>query len=357
MESIKFSIVIPIYNRVDTLDKCIQNVLFQDYSNYELILINDASCDGTDEICNKYSQKYDNVIAIHNKRNLGPGLTRNEGLKKATGDYILFLDSDDEYDNDLLSKVYSGIIGDDENNPRNPDIVVYSLWEEYYNTKGDLIHKFSHSIPSRYITDADDIHHTIVLLEEETMLGYPWNKAYNLNYIRKAGASFTDVEHIEDILFNIEAFEYIESLLVLEDKLYHYRNVSNNRLTEKYLVNYFDLQCKRIWEFYEQQKRWGTLDEYALCVLAKEYFRWLLSAAERQLNEGIPRNEVRTFLAKEYNSMLYAILHKHLNVGPKLKALYKPMLERNTKKTVSLAKKISTIKRKTPQLFSLLKQN
>lgn len=357
MESIKFSIVIPVYNRVDKLDKCIENVLCQDYSNFELILINDASCDGTDKICDKYSKKYPNVFAIHNKRNLGPGLTRNEGLKKASGDYIIFLDSDDEYDTNLLSTVYKGIIENSKDKSNNPDIVVYSLWEEYYNTKGDLLHRFSHSIPSAYLTDAYEIHHTIVLLEEETMLGYPWNKAYNLEYIRKAGASFTDVEHIEDILFNIEAFEYIESLLVLEDKLYHYRNVSTNRLTDKYLVNYFELQCKRIWEFYEQQKRWGTLDEYALNVLSKEYFRWLLSAAERQLNEGIPKNEVRTFLAKEYNSMLYAILHDHLNVGPKLKALYNPMLEKNTKKTVSLAKKISTIKRKTPQLFSILKQS
>ena len=357
MEKIKFSIVIPVYNRVDKIDKCIQNVLSQDYNNFELILINDASCDGTDAICDRYSDRYENIITIHNKRNQGPGLTRNEGLKKASGDYILFLDSDDTYDSNLLSTVYKGIIGDDEESPRNPDIVVYSLWEEYYNTKGDLLHRFSHSIPSKYLTDADEIHHTIVLLEEETMLGYPWNKAYNLEYIKKAGATFTDVEHIEDILFNIEAFEYIESLVVLEDKLYHYLNVSTNRLTDKYLVNYFELQCRRIWEFYEQQKRWGTLDEYALGVLSKEYYRWLLSAAERQLNEGIPKNEVRTFLAKEYNSMLYAILHDHLNVGPKLKALYKPMLEKNTKKTVSLAKKISTIKRKTPELFSILKQS
>lgn len=357
MQKIKFSIVIPVYNRVDKIDKCIQNVLSQDYNNFELILINDASCDGTDAICDRYSDRYENIITIHNKRNQGPGLTRNEGLKKASGDYILFLDSDDTYDSNLLSTVYKGIIGDDEESPRNPDIVVYSLWEEYYNTKGDLLHRFSHSIPSKYLTDADEIHHTIVLLEEETMLGYPWNKAYNLEYIKKAGATFTDVEHIEDILFNIEAFEYIESLVVLEDKLYHYLNVSTNRLTDKYLVNYFELQCRRIWEFYEQQKRWGTLDEYALGVLSKEYYRWLLSAAERQLNEGIPKNEVRTFLAKEYNSMLYAILHDHLNVGPKLKALYKPMLEKNTKKTVSLAKKISTIKRKTPELFSILKQS
>ena len=133
MEKIKFSIVIPVYNRVDKIDKCIQNVLSQDYNNFELILINDASCDGTDAICDRYSDRYENIITIHNKRNLGPGLTRNEGLKNANGDYILFLDSDDTYDSNLLSTVYKGIIGDDEESPRNPDIVVYSLWEEYYN--------------------------------------------------------------------------------------------------------------------------------------------------------------------------------------------------------------------------------
>lgn len=347
----KISIVIPIYNRADGLKKCIENILSQDYKNYELILVNDSSTDDSGKLCHKYADSYDNIIAVDNETNLGPGLTRNAGLDKATGDYVIFLDSDDKYDTHLLSIVAKELI------KRKPDILVYSLWEEYYDKSGRLLYRYSHSLPSCYLHTSKDIHEYVVLLEEETMLGYPWNKAYNLDYLRKTGARFTDIAHVEDILFNIEAFENVTSLAVLEDKLYHYRNVADNRLTDKYLPEYFKLQKLRIRKFYAQQKRWGTLNSYALSVLSGEYFRWLLSAVERQVHADIPYKNIRYFLSHEYNSKLYAVLSKHLRAGAKLNLLYKPMLHRNVHLTITIAWAISLVKRKLPKVFSILKQN
>ena len=350
MNNIKFSIIIPIYNRVDGVRRCVENVLAQDYSNYEVILVNDASSDGSGEVCSEYADKYENVMLVNNLKNMGPGLTRNAGLDTASGDYIIFLDSDDTYENNLLSCVAKSIDG------RNPDIVVYSLWEEYYDENAHLQGKYSHSIPTSYLTKERDIHQLVVLLEEETMLGYPWNKAYNLRYLRKCGARFTDIAHIEDILFNIEAFEDISSLVVLEDKLYHYRNEATNRLTDKNLDDYFDLQIKRIKAFYRQQKRWGTLNRYALSVMAGEYYRWLLSAVERRVAAAQDDEDIASFLDKEFRTKHARKLGRYLNVSSKLKVLYTPLVNRNIKGSIAVARKVSLIKRKLPLVFDIVKQ-
>ncbi len=346
----KISVIIPVYNRIGSLADCVANVLAFDYDNYELILVNDASTDGTGEMCKRCAKTHSNVKCVSNLTNLGPGLSRNAGLDAADGEYIIFLDSDDRYDKSLLRKVANAA------NEKHPDIIVYSLWEEYYDKDGKLEYKTSHSLPTCYMSHAEDIHHFMVLLEEETMLGYPWNKAYKLSYLKECGARFTDVVHVEDILFNIEAFENITSLTVLEDRLYHYCNEADNRLTDKYLPDYFELQKLRITKFYEQQKRWGTLDQHALSILSGEYFRWLLSAVERQTHQCIPPKDIRFFLAREFNTMLYANLSKHLRVSKKLTFLYAPMLKRDTKGTIAVAQNISRIKRKLPMVFAMLKQ-
>lgn len=101
---IKFSVIMPIYNCTDFLDKSIQSVLYQDYDNWELILIDDGSTDNSLDICLKY-QKNDKRITVISQKNEGPSVARNKGLELANGDYIVFLDSDDWLDNNLFKYI------------------------------------------------------------------------------------------------------------------------------------------------------------------------------------------------------------------------------------------------------------
>lgn len=97
---IKFSIIIPVYNVEKYLKKCIESVLNQSYKNYEVIIINDGSTDESQKIIDSY--KNNTKIKTILQKNKGLSISRNEGIKKVTGDYILFLDSDDFYEQDLL---------------------------------------------------------------------------------------------------------------------------------------------------------------------------------------------------------------------------------------------------------------
>lgn len=100
---LKFSVIIPCYNSVDTIESCLISALSQTYLPYEIILIDDCSSDNTvkiaDELLSKHSVKYK---IIQKENNSGPGVSRNLGIKKASGDYIVFLDSDDWYELNFL---------------------------------------------------------------------------------------------------------------------------------------------------------------------------------------------------------------------------------------------------------------
>ena len=111
-----FSVIVPVYNAESTLKHCIDSILGQDYRDFELLLINDGSKDGSPAICDKYVAK-DNRVKIFHKPNGGVSSARNLGLKKAQGEWVTFIDADDyvtdgffygvaEHDEDILFKGY-----------------------------------------------------------------------------------------------------------------------------------------------------------------------------------------------------------------------------------------------------------
>ena len=119
----KFSIIVPVYNTEKYLAKCIQSIEKQTFEDYELILIDDCSVDESLNVAKKFLKN--NVKIYRNEQNLGLSSTRNLGIKKAQGEYILFLDSDDYLDYEALN-LLNNII--DEN--KKPDIIYTGFVEE-----------------------------------------------------------------------------------------------------------------------------------------------------------------------------------------------------------------------------------
>lgn len=104
----KYSIIVPAYNTEKYIDKCLKSIFSNTYKNFEVIIVNDGSTDKTEDIINKYIKKYDNIIHIKQK-NMGLSMARNNGVKKATGDYLLFIDSDDYVEKNLLENINKNI--------------------------------------------------------------------------------------------------------------------------------------------------------------------------------------------------------------------------------------------------------
>ena len=106
MTAPKISIIIPVYNVKKYLVACLGSVLAQNYEDFEVIIIDDGSTDGSSEICDRYAKRHKNISVKHQK-NHGLSHARNEGIKRATGEYIMFLDSDDEITPDCLTYLYN----------------------------------------------------------------------------------------------------------------------------------------------------------------------------------------------------------------------------------------------------------
>lgn len=116
-----FSVIVPVYNVESYLEDCIKSILNQTFSNYEIILVNDGSTDGSTRICNEAAWKYgpEKIKVIH-KRNGGPASARNAGIKAALGEFLLFIDSDDYFsDNDFFERAYQILCTE------SPDILLW----------------------------------------------------------------------------------------------------------------------------------------------------------------------------------------------------------------------------------------
>lgn len=117
----KFSIIIPVYNVEDYIGKCLDSVFNQTFKDYEVIVVNDGTKDNSMEIVKEYDVK------IINQENMGLSEARNTGVKKAKGEYILFLDSDDFIEKDLLKRI-------NDSSKNNPDIIRFQI-EDYENNE------------------------------------------------------------------------------------------------------------------------------------------------------------------------------------------------------------------------------
>ena len=106
---VSLSIIVPVYNKEKYLSSCIESILGQTHPDFELILVNDGSTDGSGLICEKYQQLDGRVQVIH-QNNAGVSMARNVGLKRAAGQYIGFIDSDDTIDRDMYKTLLENLV-------------------------------------------------------------------------------------------------------------------------------------------------------------------------------------------------------------------------------------------------------
>ncbi|WP_302545739.1 glycosyltransferase family 2 protein [Coprobacter fastidiosus] len=205
------SIIVPIYNAELYVSECIDSILKQTYTNFELLLINDGSTDNTSYICKKYN-KDDNRIHYIEKKNEGVSIARNIGLKHASGDYVIFIDSDD-----IVKPNYLQLLIDKKEN----DLVVSGFTAQYNN---QIIRE------SKFLNSIIVLNHSNNLLDKVLIFGTPWAKLFKLEIIRRYNIQFNPKLSLhEDHLFYFEYIKYIQSISTIEDVMYIYINRSNGQ--------------------------------------------------------------------------------------------------------------------------------
>lgn len=302
---IRFSIIFPSYNEEDHLEQGIEAVLHQSYGNIELIIIDDGSQDKTGQIGEHYSSLHKDVRLIRHAKNMGRSFTRNEGLREASGDYILFLDPDDTMEPDLLKRVNEAL------RHEHYDVVSFSYTEQFLTSKGQLILQMPHPMPSRRITEDQMLYEAVREMELGGFIGHVWDKAYRLDFLRQAKIQFPHEIQIEGALFDIEVMKHKPSMITIPDELYHCRNFTDGNRIGKFLPNYLPLHRRVIEEVYQLWLDWGLRDELSLEVLSYRYMRVLSSACLRLLRHGVNAEEAAALMERETKEEIYLALAPH----------------------------------------------
>lgn len=272
MKSIKFSIIIPVYNGEKHIEKCLNSIENQTYSNYEVIVINDGSTDDTLSILKNYD------VEIIDKENEGQGIARNRGINKAKGDYILFVDADDFLDKKTLEKINEIL----EN--KKYDIITYGyIIEEkplnsfLLNIEGEIKEDFSKLLSKKYYFSVDT--------------------AYCKAFLKNNNIFFGEGYIYEDYEFWLKVCINVKSAYVTRDKMYNivkHKNSSTfqNRDSMKHFDDFFKAfdSCEKIIK---------DNPEYDY----NYFYRYILNRFLSYYMNRIPKKHKKSFRRKFVNKM------------------------------------------------------
>lgn len=203
------SIIIPVYNVELYLARCLNSIINQSYKNIEIILINDGSTDNSGKICDEYAKKDKRIFVFH-KENAGVSTARNFGIKKSTGEYIRFIDSDDDIPLDSTAELVQNMLQD------NYDIVQGGF--VVLNDKGKSIKKL---IPLNNRAMSGLEYYTLKMKSD---LPYHWLCClFSAKFLKEENITFLEGLHpYEDTLFIAECFCKASKMLLLNRNIYNY---------------------------------------------------------------------------------------------------------------------------------------
>lgn len=207
MESVKYSIIVPVYNAEQFLERCIKSLIGQTYKNFEVIFINDGSSDTSGDILKKYCTS-DKRLKLIERTNQGVSSARNEGIERAIGEYVIFVDADDYVEKNLLEKISEC--------SSKAEMIMYNFKDN------GIVNKVEKEVPPF----CDDVSESAILISGlNSFRGFVWNKAFKRNIVIKNDIKFKDDIHMcEDLCFCIDFLEKNITTAFILEPLYYYEH-------------------------------------------------------------------------------------------------------------------------------------
>lgn len=288
------SIIIPVYNAEKYLKDCIDSILKQSFADFELLLIDDGSKDSSGLICDSYAQKDERVKSFH-LENGGPSRARNYGMQEANGEYIEFVDADDQLCEDSLQKL--AICA----NRNHPDMIIAGseIWDS--DNKKELL------LPTvkSGVLDIQQYLRKITAESKSVLLHYIWNKWYRRATIESNKIIFDEDEKLgEDFIFNCRFFCCSHKNYAVEQTLYRYFRRNNGSLSAKFNPNELKRRRKMDSVFFKLYEHYGLED----CSLLTQQMvgAITLSSIRGIFGDGCPKEwkkkyrYVNSFIKSEY---------------------------------------------------------
>ena len=232
------SIIIPAFNAEQYLAKTLDSVLTQSYRDLEILVVNDASTDGTAAVVDHYTGLDNRIRAVHKAKNEGVSHARNDALELATGEYVLFVDSDDWIEPDTCERALAAL------KEHHADLVMWSYVREIGEESrpkrifdGNRIFDSEAVRGKLYRRMAGAYGSELAQPENADALCTIWGKLYRRELIEQHHIRFPDIRKTgtyEDGLFNLEVMAHVKKAVFLDEYFYHYRRGMDGSLTTAY---------------------------------------------------------------------------------------------------------------------------
>lgn len=291
------SVIIPVYNAEKYIRECLESLLRQTYPDFEIICVDDGSQDGSPEILRMYEER-DSRISVLVQQNQYAGVARNAGMERAKGKYLLFLDADDFFCEDMLEEVVR------EAEENRTEILVFDAYrydEVHKEIRPESWAALSAELFGDGIRPAAEIADVIYRFTTPS----PWNKLFLKEYIEKNALRFQEIKRANDLFFTFAALSCAERIGVLRKKLMYYRtgNAQSLQGSADDTPAVFALAAYALQDFLQSRKLWETFQTgfhdmaVSLCVnnlgnmKSEEAYVYLF---EKLKNDVIPHLETET---------------------------------------------------------------
>lgn len=287
------SIVVPVYKVEDVISKCIESIIAQTYSDWELILVDDGSPDKSGKICDEYSSKDSRIRVIH-QSNSGVSTARNNGIAAAKGDYITFVDSDDYICPSFLSEFAFDF---------NADLQVMGMKNIYKNGQTEKTEPACNTILN--------VKETLSTFSNIQFFMSPWAKLFKMNIIKSQRILFPiDICYTEDEIFVKKYLLYTEKIRMVSASLYCYTHFNENSLASRKYTYTELLKCLTT-DAIEYEKLGNIMGEYPnayvqFCTRRKSFlFHRIVSTLITEPSVSITeKKKIISMLINKYKHLL-----------------------------------------------------
>lgn len=308
----KVSIVVPVYNVEQYLPECLDSLLNQTYQDLEIIVIDDESPDGSPAICDKYAN-LDNRVIVYHVKNGGVSRARNYGAQKASGKWLMFLDSDDYLDVTAIQKL---IVCAEKN---DADIVSCSYYSAYVNR--NILSGYNDGEHAKQTFEIDGFIRNMIIFPQKALKDYPtclvpWGKIIKRELFLSQGISFPlDLHPHEDALFNVQLFKQARKQAYVHEPLLFYRQRENASTKSKTKDNFLNNKkfCEYAYQITDTRGRPIFTDEDYAVTCTKYFVYGMVNLWAFSSND---RKRAADQLRKYMNDELYSVqLKKAQNVN------------------------------------------
>lgn len=328
----EISVIVPIYNVEQYLNKCIESIINQTFTNIEIILVDDGSTDRSPDICDYYAKNDSRVIVIH-KQNCGVAEARNTGIEVAKGRYFAFVDSDDFVDPDYLTELYNAA----EANDCDISYCNYSL----YNPIKDKSRTIKIRKPRTGLTTGYKICKQTI--RDFSSRSYMWNKLYKRElFFTGINVRYPDM-YFEDIATTSRVLYYAKDVVIINKSLYYYtrrKGSITSFLNTKKMHDYI-LSLGVLRNFFEQHNDFKRFKFVLRWLGFMMFFGMPFNVIRAHFLEGEEKDRVRQIMAgiiAGWKCIVYFVskrFQKSDNVIPEMPYQLYERYNKVTKKVIS----------------------